>query len=247
MSQVEHYSVCVGYTNNRKAMMRDFIDPRPILGDDAYNSIADREWDAGPVNPTTKLAAVAVELVDGKRKGTYEVATHEYENSKGEDVTAVNVGVMIQSPTVFWSWFQSYADRKGTDLLGEVFSVERVEGSSPIKYNIIPLGEGLELDEEVTDAIDLDEYLESLMDEERFKELIDVLDDDHILNRYSQKGGKDDKKSSKSSSRKPARSRAAKAAEPEADDPDNEPSPEDDPAEDRKEAFNALKDALGKK
>lgn len=186
-----YYKVRVG-TKNGKAMMRDFIDPRPFV-DDPYNPIADRFPE---VQPRENSAAVVVEL-DRKKSGTkyvYEIATHTFEKQSGEQFEEPNVGVVIMTSNLFFNWFVSFTIENECDVRDYIYKVERVEGSSPVKYNISPVMNHapLELSDGVTQAVNLDEYLRALMSPERYHEYIDPLDDDAVLNQWAQKTAKEE-------------------------------------------------------
>lgn len=240
-----HNFIIVGFREDGNKMYESFISRRdPALdGPKGYDELADRFGET----PKAKSIALAVELeAVTKRQGTrnviegFQVGTRQFENKEGETVEVPAVGLVIQSPSIFFSHLAVLDDMHPIE--SKIFAVKRTGKSTDTTYTLSAVGEsieGIEDDlEEFLAEFDFDSYLEELADEDRMRELIEPLADDFVVNPYSKRG----KQKSPSSARKaPSRSRAtADAAEEPAEETDAEPeAPTETPS--RRRRFAALK------
>lgn len=216
--------------------MKDFVDPRAWHGEDADNALADEGWE-----PQLKQVAVAVEVVPvmGTKNGrkvpvSWKPATRTFKRKSGEEVTVPNVGVIINTPTLYVH-VENYFEDNGT-ILDTVFSITRNGGDQNTSYTVSSMkGEIADITDEIAAEIDLTEYLQGLADSAGIRELVESAPEGFEFN-FSKR----DKGGSKSKAKK------VEAVEDVDDDgedwEDNEDDGDvDDAAAARKSKFDAMR------
>lgn len=190
-----------------KTLWRDFISQRDpeiaklngLSPADAYDPLDDRGY-----RPTSRSIAVVCEmepvLVGGKIDSFVPMTRTFERNVEGggkEEVTEPAVSLVIEAPGVFFSPVTAYADEVGP-IEDQVFLVRREGKDQNTKYSAIAMNKEFETPENAEDAIKrLEEHVESLADENRMRELVDSLPEDHVFNKYAKmKGGKAEAKTS---------------------------------------------------
>ena len=216
--------------------LANFVDPRAWHGEDADNALVE----VG-ATPSLKRLAVAVEVVPimGEKNGRrvpvgWEAATRSFTRKNGEEVTVPNVGVIINTQTLF-AHIDNYFEDNGT-ITDTVFSITRNGSDTSTSYSVVPQkGEPAEVTEEMLEEIDLAEYCESMADSKAIRELVESAPDGFEFD-YSQRD-------------KPAKGNKRKAQVEEPDEDDEEPEDDDDDedatAARRKTKFAGMKAQLG--
>jgi hypothetical protein len=216
-----HQFIIVGEREDGKPIYERFISRRdPALdGADGYDDLIDRF----EVNPTYRSIALAVEVEPvygagtGRRKQIegFGLAERQFERD-GETVSVPAFGLIIESPRIFFQDLAVNAEM-GKGIEETVWAIRRNGKGKDTSYTFIDTGvEALDVEEELgefEERFSFDDYLETLADEDRMRELVGELPDDA---RVSQYGGK----KSKTEKEKPARtsSRRARAAVEDEDD-----------------------------
>jgi hypothetical protein len=200
------------------------------------------------IRPKLRTLCVAVELEPqyksgaGKRK---EIVG--FDLLLDEETEDPVVGLINQSH-IFYGALYTYAEDFGP-VDEKVFHVRRTGGDMNTAYNFTAVGDAIDLDEDVTDAIDLDAWVEEHMSEDHYEQ-IEELPEDWIFDRFQQKSAK---KETSRSGRTRTRSRNE---EPEDDSGDDEPEEETRPARrstrtttraTRESKFNKLRERSGAK
>ena len=211
--------------------MENFVCPRAWFGEDAECALCDTGW-----TQQDKQVAVAVEVEpvlvkkNGRNvPGSWEVATRSYKRKDDTVVESPNVGVIINTPTLFVHFEDYFADN-GT-VLDTVFKITRNGGDMNTSYTVTPQkGDIAEFDEAVLKEIDLAAWLESIANSEAIQTLVDAVGPNHEFN-YSKRGKDDDA---------PVKS-AAVADDDEDFDSDDDPEDEVDAATARKNRFNRMR------
>lgn len=194
-----------------------FISRRdPALdGTEGYDPLIDRFG----LQPSYKSIALAVELeaVDAKKK-IFEVATRQYETRDGDVKTVPNVGLVIQSPSNFFSHLDAINDVDA--ITDSVFAVKRTGKTRDTTYTFIQAGKALASDElegldDFLAEFDFDAHLEELADEARMKQLIDPLPDGWEVNKFAAKDKKNNRSGSSRTRRQPVVEDEAEAGDEE--------------------------------
>ena len=216
--------------------LANFVDPRAWHGEDADNALVE----VG-AQPSLKRLAVAVEVVPimGTKNGRkvpvgWEPATRTFTRKNGEEVTVPNVGVIINTQTLY-AHVDNYYEDNGT-ITDAVFSITRNGSDTSTSYSVTPQkGEPVEVTDELLNEIDLAEYCESMADSAAIRELVESAPDGFEFD-YSQRD-------------KPAKSKSKKAQAPveddEWDDGPDEDEDEDDTRTRKNTKFAGMKAQLG--
>ena len=185
-----HNFIRVSDTDDGRPVYRSFISRRdPALdGPNGYDPI----WDRGyPAKPRQIAVAVELEPVYGAGTGnrkkieSFSVKQREYTNKNGETVSVPAVGLIVQSHIFFGPL--TTADEEGYPLSESVMLISRRGGDQNTAYDVIPVGDAIELNLPEEAMVDLDAYLDELSDEARVRELIDPLPDGWVLDRFAEK------------------------------------------------------------
>jgi len=163
--------------------MENFVAPKAWHGEDADDALLDLGWE-----PSMKQVAVAVEVepVMGKVGGrsvpvSWVPATRSYKRKDGTEVEEPNVGVIINTPTLFVH-VQNYFEDNGT-ILDTVFRITRNGGDQNTSYTVTPQkGEIVDFTDEILNKIDLGEYLGGLADSAAIRAMVESLPEDHEYN-----------------------------------------------------------------
>lgn len=227
-----HQFIIVGHREDGKPIYERFISRRDpaIDGPDGYDELIDRF----EVQPKKKSIALAVELdpiwSTGSRKKItgVNVLTREYENKDGETIEVPNVALIIESPFTLFEQVLAIAEM-GQEITESVYAVRRNGKGTDTSYTLQPVFEALDLDEdealdEFFEEFDFENYLETLADEDRMKEIIGALDDDAVVQKSF--GGKKDKSEDKKPSGSSRRRRAPEPDPEEQDEPEEADEPE---------------------
>lgn len=197
-----HRFIIVGEYENGNPRYESFISRRdPYLdGASGYDELMDR-FDVQPTNRSIVLAAEMKPILGagtGKRKKLegFELDMRQFEDSEGNVKTVPAFGLIIESPSIFFTHLAANADINPIEET--VWLVKRTGKGTDTTYTFIPTGiEALDLEEELeefSETFDLDEYLSNLADEDRMRELISPLPDDAKVTMYpakkSKSGGK---------------------------------------------------------
>jgi hypothetical protein len=167
----------------------------------------------------------------------WEPATRTFtRKATQEEVTVPNVGVLMNTPTLFVH-LENYFEDNDT-ILDSVFAITRNGADQNTSYTVTPQkGEIAEITDEVASQIDLAEYLEGLADSEAIRELVESAPDGFEFN-FSKRGKADDKPKS-------AKGKGKKVAAPVEDDDDDEwdeeDEEEDDAVAERKSRFDEMR------
>lgn len=252
-----HGYTIVGETNDGNPKFRHFVSPKTdsdgdgnlVMNKDEYDPIWDRFKEPGK----KRTFAVAVELKpitesvkkNGRMKKTivgFEVATREYTDKDGEEHEVPAVGLIEGSPSAFFSALQTFEDSPvGAPIESLVFQTTRKGESKDTRYDHARAGDALtedELDIPEELLIDLEAYLEDMVMTDEDIALLDDLPEDHLINKFANRGKKKSGSKTKSSSTKTRSSSKSKPKaklkeEPEEDENDD---PEDDEGDDEDDA-----------
>lgn len=192
-------------------------------GNDRYDWFVQRDADDDPISdkfdikPKLRTLSVAVELepVYEQKNGRKRIADFEIaEDDEGNP----KVGMINQSH-IFYGALYAYSEDFGPPH-ETVFQVRRDGGDQNTSYIFTPVGDAIELDEDVLTKIDLEEWVEEHMSEEHY-ELIEELPDDWVFDRFQQKKN-ESSRGGRSKSRTSTRSRRTR--DDDGDDEETRPS-----------------------
>ncbi len=194
-------------TKDDKTMWRSFISRRDpnIDGPSGYDPLDDRGY-----KPTNRSIGLVVEMERTKKNGKDHFVpmertfTRKDDDGNEEEVTEPAVYLVIEAPSTFYSPITSFADEVGP-IEDQVFLIKRVGKSTDTSYNPIAMqGKTFDVPEdEVLASVltRLESYVEDLASEDRMRELVEGLPEDHVFNKYAKLKGNKKGGSSKSSGR----------------------------------------------
>lgn len=223
---------CGTNPKTNKPMWRDFISRRDpnIDGPSGYDPLADRGY--SPSNRSIAIVCEMEPVLKGGKIVSFKPMERTFnrktEDGGSEEVTEPAIYLVIESPSTFFPNLRAFADEIGP-IEDQVFCITR-QGKdqnttyAPIAYT----GKEFEMPENVEEAEKrLEAYVEELASEDRMREIVESLPEDHVFNKYAKmKGGSAKSTSTKSSSSSAGRfSGGAKVAD-DMDGDDAEPKAE---------------------
>lgn len=246
-----HQFIIIGSREDGSPKYERFISRRDpgLDGPDGYDEIIDRFG----LTPTERSVALAVEVEPVYGEGTgrrkkiegFDLAMRQFEKD-GETVEVPAFQLVIESPKTFFNHLAAQDDVKAIEET--IWAVKRNGKGTDTTYTFIDTGEdALDVEDELnafTETFDFEAWLDELADEERMRELIEPLPDDHRLSRFGGKGKKDDDaEAPKRGRRASSRARAADVEEDDSE-PEAEPAAEKPKAGERSKRFSALRDSV---
>lgn len=204
-----------------KQQWRDFISRRDpgIDGPSGYDALDDLGY-----KPSNRSIAVVCEMepvLKGGKIESFVPMTRTFERSvEGggkEEVTEPAVSLVIEAPGVFFPQINAYADEVGP-IEDQVFLIRREGKDQNTSYSAIAMNKEFEAPEGSEDAIKrLEDHVEELASEDRMRELVESLPDDHVFNRYAKMRGSGQKTESKATSRASSDDAPAEKPKPKAE------------------------------
>lgn len=189
-----HQFIITGHRQDGSEIYNSFISRRdPALdGPDGYDPLIDRFG----CNPTNRCIALAVELEPKfKKEGgrstidSFDISYRQFTSANGDEKEVPNVGLIIQSPHIFFSQLAGLDELKPIEKF--VWAIKRQGKGTDTSYVFTDVSPALDLGDslnEFLDEFDFDAYLDDLASEGRMHELIDPLSDDFVVNKFANRG-----------------------------------------------------------